>query len=268
MSAQGHVEGEGAADQRGPGRHAGQAGGPADAAVAGGGAAGVAAAARGQARLPLQDEVQAGEGGARGAALQCGDQAAAVKQEPDPDPATVSSSSGAAARGRQPPASERKYATVQCTGYLQVWPLSTLGADPATALEPALSCLVAVARPQPSYPGPLQVTWPWPAVASLPRPGQAASPRFSSRHSADGKFLLVEAGVTLVLGHHAGDLLGCTLYELLHHDDIPALAQVTCDWWTPGHLTSDWPRPTAACSAAARRWRRRAAGCGQETDGG
>ena len=125
-----------------------------------------------------------------------------------------------------------------------------------------------MARPQPSYPGPLQVTWPWPAVASLPRPGQAASPRFSSRHSADGKFLLVEAAVTLVLGHHAGDLLGSSLYELLHHDDIPALAQVTCDWWTPGHLTSDWPRPTAACSAAARRWRRRAAGCGQETDGG
>ena len=207
-------------------------------------------------------------GGGGGAALQCGDQAAAVKQEPDPDPATVSSSSGAAARGRQPPASERKYATVQCTGYLQVWPLSRLGAEPATALEPALSCLVAVARPQPSYPGPLEVTWPWPAVASLPRPGQAASPRFSSRHSADGKFLLVEAAVTLVLGQHAGDLLGSSLYELLHHDDIPALAQVTCDWWTPGHLTSDWPRPTAACSAAARRWRRRAAGCGQETDGG
>ena len=43
----------------------------------------------------------------------------------------------------------------------------------------------------------------------------------------------MEASVTLVLGHHAGDLLGCSLYELLHHDDIPALAQVTSDWSTP-----------------------------------
>ena len=93
--------------------------------------------------------------GARGTALQCGDQAAAVKQEPDPELAAVSSSSGAAGR-RRPPSSERKYVTVQVTGYLQLWPLARLGADPA------LSCLVAVARPLPSYPQPLQVTWPWP----------------------------------------------------------------------------------------------------------
>ena len=105
MSAQGHVEGEGAADQRGPGRHAGQAGGPPDAAASGRGAAGVAAAARGQARLPLQDEVQAGEGeGGQGAQL-C---SAVTRPPPSSRSPTPTRPPSAAAPGPRPGGGSRR----------------------------------------------------------------------------------------------------------------------------------------------------------------
>ena len=81
-----------------------------------------------------------------------------------------------------------------------------------------MSCLVAVARLQPSYRVAIE--------DSLER-GQntAAGVEFISRHGPDGKFSYVDQRVSLVLGYTPQELLGTSLYEHIQFDDIPALAE-------------------------------------------
>uniref|UniRef100_A0A182KC88 Cycle n=1 Tax=Anopheles christyi TaxID=43041 RepID=A0A182KC88_9DIPT len=49
--------------------------------------------------------------------------------------------------------------------------------------------------------------------------------QFISRHAMDGKFLFVDQRATLVLGFLPQELLGTSMYEYYHHEDIPALAE-------------------------------------------
>lgn len=123
------------------------------------------------------------------------------------------------------PSSDKKYISIQCTGYLKSWPLTKVGLDTGTSIdleagrdtEAGLSCLVAVGRPQPSC---------GLAKADCLQRGQETSPglEFSSRHAADGKFSFVDPRVTLLLGHLSQELLGSSLYEHIHYDDIPLFA--------------------------------------------
>ena len=51
---------------------------------------------------------------------------------------------------------DRKYVSIQCTGYLKSWPCTKVGlgsdfSDQETVDESSMSCLVAVARLQPSF---------------------------------------------------------------------------------------------------------------------
>ena len=84
--------------------------------------------------------------------------------------------------------------------------------------DTALSCLVAIGRPQPSY----QET-----IDDCLDRGQERDHgvEFSSRHAADGKFSFVDPRVTLILGYLGQELLGSSLYEYIHYDDIPTLSQ-------------------------------------------
>ena len=134
---------------------------------------------------------------------------------------TASSLSTAGIKKKKQTSSDKKYISIQCTGYLKSWPLTKVGLDHPLDLEAgedsALSCLVAVGRPQPSC----GLT----KEDCLQR-GQETSPglEFSSRHAADGRFSFVDPRVTLILGHLSQELLGTSIYEHIHNDDIPLFA--------------------------------------------
>ena len=150
---------------------------------------------------------------------------ATLKQEQDLGDSTANSPEPGALSFKKlkQPSSAKKYTSIQCTGYLKSWPVTKMGQEPGTSIdlesrdEAGLSCLVAVGRPQPSC---------GLAKADCLQRGQETSPglEFSSRHAADGKFSFVDPRVTLLLGHPSQELLGSSLYEHIHNDDIPLFA--------------------------------------------
>ena len=94
---------------------------------------------------------------------------------------------------------ERKYLSIQCTGYLKSWPVTKVGlqsdySDTESVDDGSMSCLVAVARLQPSFNA---------AVEDCVERGQrtAHGVEFTSRHGTDGKFCYVDQRVTLILGY-------------------------------------------------------------------
>ncbi|XP_033338948.1 basic helix-loop-helix ARNT-like protein cyc isoform X2 [Megalopta genalis] len=110
-----------------------------------------------------------------------------------------------------------KYCVIQCTGYLKSWAPAKIDLEEAEGDGDGdacnLSCLVAVGR--------LQST----ISTSLPKKPRLRPIKFVSRHAMDGKFLFVDQRATLVLGFLPQELLGTSMYEYYHHDDIPHLAE-------------------------------------------
>ncbi|XP_062542925.1 basic helix-loop-helix ARNT-like protein 1 isoform X2 [Armigeres subalbatus] len=147
--------------------------------------------------------------------------------------------------------SDKKYSVIQCTGYLKSWAPAKIGLEEhetdGEGESCNLSCLVAVGRVQLNL-FQNQITN---GNGNLPnrRPtvdsgGNGASTatngckglnrnnipnlrnvQFISRHAMDGKFLFVDQRATLVLGFLPQELLGTSMYEYYHHEDIPALAE-------------------------------------------
>lgn len=143
--------------------------------------------------------------------------------------------------------SDKKYSVIQCTGYLKSWAPAKIGLEEHETDGEGdscnLSCLVAVGRVQPSL---FQVPSGTPLSNQRPtveggggdRPGNNGckgtsrnnipnlrNVQFISRHAMDGKFLFVDQRATLVLGFLPQELLGTSMYEYYHHEDIPALAE-------------------------------------------
>ncbi|XP_058793226.1 basic helix-loop-helix ARNT-like protein 1 isoform X2 [Phymastichus coffea] len=112
-----------------------------------------------------------------------------------------------------------KYCVIQCTGYLKSWAPAKIGLEEQESEVDGeacnLSCLVAVGR----------VQAPLVAPTSTPRRLRLRTIEFVSRHAMDGKFLFVDQRATLVLGFLPQELLGTSMYEYYHHDDIPHLAE-------------------------------------------
>ncbi|XP_011495285.1 PREDICTED: protein cycle isoform X2 [Ceratosolen solmsi marchali] len=112
-----------------------------------------------------------------------------------------------------------KYCVIQCTGYLKSWAPAKIGLEEQeTDVDDEacnLSCLVAVGR----------VQVPFVAPSSTPRRLRLRTIEFVSRHAMDGKFLFVDQRATSVLGFLPQELLGTSMYEYYHHDDIPHLAE-------------------------------------------
>ncbi|XP_046464311.1 aryl hydrocarbon receptor nuclear translocator-like protein 1 isoform X1 [Daphnia pulex] len=128
---------------------------------------------------------------------------------------------------------EKKFTVVHCTGYLKSWAPAKIGVHDQDAEGDVdacnLSCLVAVGRVQPSN---LQNYKPrgTPGKESLVN-DSSLRPRslnfeFISRHTIDGKFVFVDQRATLLLGLLPQELLGTSMYEYYHVDDIVALTEV------------------------------------------
>jgi len=132
-------------------------------------------------------------------------------------------SSGSSGSKKKKNGVERKYLSIQCTGYLKSWPVTKVGlqsdySDTESVDDGSMSCLVAVARLQPSFNS---------AVEDCMERGQrtAHGVEFTSRHGTDGKFCYVDQRVTLILGYTPQELLGTSLYEHIQFDDIPAISE-------------------------------------------
>ncbi|CAH1970499.1 unnamed protein product [Acanthoscelides obtectus] len=155
---------------------------------------------------------------------------------------------------RRKHSSDKKYNVIQCTGYLKSWapakvglhhPVhqrqdSTGGSDTQDSSGGGpecdndggggdscnLSCLVAVGRVLPDVTGAANRS---PGLGSDVESHQQSERhrqnlQFVSRHALDGKFLFVDQRATLILGFLPQELLGTSMYEYYHNDDIRALA--------------------------------------------
>ncbi|XP_054869249.1 basic helix-loop-helix ARNT like 1b [Amphiprion ocellaris] len=111
----------------------------------------------------------------------------------------------------------RRFCTIHSTGYLKNWPSTVVDLDENN--EPDndgcnLSCLVAVGRLHPQA-----------VLQPLQNPIKIKPLEFVSRHAIDGNFVFVDQRATAVLAYLPQELLGTSLYEYLHEDDITHLAE-------------------------------------------
>ena len=92
--------------------------------------------------------------------MKCRQVGGVVKQEDESmdslATSTASSSSGSGKKRKSGGGGEKKYLAIQCTGYLKSWPMTKVGlhsdySESDNYEESSMSCLVAVARLQPSY---------------------------------------------------------------------------------------------------------------------
>ncbi|XP_063920623.1 protein cycle [Zophobas morio] len=115
---------------------------------------------------------------------------------------------------------DKKYNLIHCTGYLKSWTPAKIGLEDqendGESESCNLSCLVAVGRILPDISVVSIVTQSKPQVQPI---------QFISRHTLDGKFLFVDQRATLVLGFLQQELLGSSMYEYYHHDDITSIAE-------------------------------------------
>jgi len=118
--------------------------------------------------------------------------------------------------------SDKKYLSIQCTGYLKSWPLTKVGLSNEIDLEAdsetCISCLVAVGRILPSF---------QPTIEDCIERNMTTSNgvEFSSRLSIDGKFTFVDQRVTLLLGYLPQELSGTSVYEHVHSEDTQDLME-------------------------------------------
>ncbi|GFN86768.1 Aryl-hydrocarbon receptor nuclear translocator-like [Plakobranchus ocellatus] len=114
---------------------------------------------------------------------------------------------------------QKNYKVIHCTGYLKSWSKAKIGmvedgeADDCSILN----CLVAVGREQPTFN---------PYLAEDSSHIKVRSLEYMSRHNIDGKFTYVDERATVILGYLPQELLGTSVYEYYHQDDILALGQI------------------------------------------
>ncbi|XP_071566642.1 protein cycle isoform X1 [Temnothorax nylanderi] len=139
-----------------------------------------------------------------------------------------------------------KYCVIQCTGYLKSWAPAKIGLEEQEGDVDEtcnLSCLVAVGRVQTAI-----------STATLSSRKPHSRPiQFVSRHAMDGKFLFVDQRATPVLGFLPQELLGTSMYEYYHHDDIPHLAEShKAALQTSGRVTTQIYRFRSKCGNFVR----------------
>lgn len=114
----------------------------------------------------------------------------------------------------------KKYATIQCTGYLKSWPLSQIGVEYDNERDGdtegcTLSCLIAIAK----------ATQDIHQIQGQPGNGDPSLYQFVSRQAMDGKFTYIDQRATAILGYLPQELLGTSCYEYIHVADIKQMAE-------------------------------------------
>ncbi|KAK3101699.1 hypothetical protein FSP39_005636 [Pinctada imbricata] len=117
--------------------------------------------------------------------------------------------------------SDRKnYTVIHCTGYLKSWPSSKMDLREQEESDDNcnLSCLVAVG----------QIKTPFdPKSVELEGVNVDVRPvEYISRHSVDGKFTYIDQAATVLLGYLPQELLGTSVYEFYHQEDIQEMAEI------------------------------------------
>lgn len=132
---------------------------------------------------------------------------------------------------RRKKVTDKKFCVIQCTGYLKSWAPAKVGLEEVDGEGDScnLSCLVAVGRMQPNLF--LNINNNSSNLSNNNNTNivnkynpNLRNIQFISRHAMDGKFLFVDQKATLVLGFLPQELLGTSMYEYYHQDDLPALA--------------------------------------------
>lgn len=133
------------------------------------------------------------------------------------------SSTGCPKKKSKSQSSDKKYSVIHFTGYLKSWAPTKdpLEEDSGSDSESCnLSCLVAVGRVH----QPLLAS----GAQDAARFGRTVPPQsidFISKHTSDGKFVFIDQRASLLLGWLPQELLGSSMYEYFHQDDIPFLAE-------------------------------------------
>ncbi|XP_064634682.1 basic helix-loop-helix ARNT-like protein 1 isoform X2 [Lineus longissimus] len=113
---------------------------------------------------------------------------------------------------------KKNYAVIHCTGYVKSWPQSKMNMveeNEEGGESCNLSCLVVVGRLQtPFTPKKIQEHHHTSDVNPL---------EFISRQTVDGKFTYVDQRMTPILGYLPQELVGTSIYEYYHVDDIQQL---------------------------------------------
>lgn len=114
-----------------------------------------------------------------------------------------------------------QYAVLHVTGYTKNWPSSSASMDridvddgSGVLANGGYCCLVAIGR--------LQVI----STTNSSDPNSSSSQvEFMSRHSMDGRFTFVDQRVKNVLGYKPQDLIGGSIYDFVHPDELNLLRE-------------------------------------------
>lgn len=116
--------------------------------------------------------------------------------------------------------SDRKsFTVIHCTGYLKSWPSSSLDMKEQDDSEDNcdLSCLVAVGQIKTSCDK---------KIIDRDSNINVRPIEYVSRMSIDGKFTFVDQGATILLGYLPQELLGTSVYEFYHQEDIASMSDI------------------------------------------
>ncbi|KAL5006599.1 hypothetical protein ScPMuIL_015405 [Solemya velum] len=118
---------------------------------------------------------------------------------------------------------KRTFCQIHCTGYLKACPMSSMEIPYEDDVDDScfINCLVAVAQIKPTL-----------QIQNLPQVGrdvQMKPIQYISRHSTDGKFTYIDQKATLFLGYLPQELVGTSIYEYYHRDDIEKMANIHRD---------------------------------------
>ncbi|XP_076046630.1 basic helix-loop-helix ARNT-like protein cyc isoform X2 [Oratosquilla oratoria] len=124
---------------------------------------------------------------------------------------------------RKSQGSDKKYTIIHFTGYLKSWaPTKDPLVEEAEGDNDScnLSCLVAVGRVHP------------PLMSGSVADSRGVNHQYNmqpieyiSKHTSDGKFVYIDQRAALLLGWLPQELLGTSMYEYFHQDDIGFLAE-------------------------------------------
>nr|WDV40242.1 brain and muscle ARNT-like protein [Sinonovacula constricta] len=125
---------------------------------------------------------------------------------------------------------QKSYTVIHFTGYLKSWPTSKINISSEDDLDDSsnfLSCLVAVGRIRTSMNHNSSTCVSTPCMSnSLSQTPQLRPVEYMFRITLDGKLSFIDQETTLVLGYLPQELLGTSVYEYYHQDDITRMAEI------------------------------------------